>query len=213
MLNNKSICKEDIVAEEIEMKLAVPSEVDLDEVRAVCSFLSGDGGNHIKMKARYFDTEDGAMQAARLAYRTRSENGRWVATLKGSGSSEGGLHRRMEIECDVTDGEVNLAVFDDTEAEELLLPYRDAKLVPIVETNFTRTVWILRDATAQIEIALDEGEILAGGKTEPIRELELEFKSGDMEALQSLSGWLQKQLGVVEENQSKFARGLALRCG
>lgn len=201
------------MAEEIEMKLAVPSAVSLDEVRAVCSFLAGDGGRNIKMKARYFDTEDGAMQASRLAYRTREENGRWVATLKGSGTSEGGLHRRMEIEREVAGGEVDLTVFDGTEAEKLLMPYRDAKLIPIVETNFTRTCWIVADAAAKIEIALDEGEIIAAGRSVPIREMELELKSGDEDALSILSSWLQKQLGVIEEDQSKFARGLALRCG
>lgn len=201
------------MAEEIEMKLAIPNEVSLDEVRAVCSFLAGDGGRSIKMRARYFDTEDSAMRKARLAYRTREENGRWVATLKDSGASEGGLHRRREIEREAESGEADLTVFDGTEGQEIVRPYYGARLETIVETNFVRRCWILADAAAKIEIALDEGEIIAGDKTAPIRELELELKSGDIDALFALSNWLQKQLGVTEEEQSKFARGLALRCG
>lgn len=201
------------MAEELEMKLAVPEDVSLDEVRAVCSFLSGDGGRRIKMRACYFDTADGALRAARQAYRTRCENGTWVATLKGDISSEGGLHRRMEIERQVTSGEADLTVFDGTEAQAQVSAYYGVPLEAIVETNFTRTCWILADATAKIEIALDEGEIIAGGKRAPICELELELKSGAEEALRVLGAWLVKQLGVAEDDKSKFARGLALRCG
>lgn len=157
------------MAEEIEMKLAVPNEVSLDEVRAVCSFLAGDGGRNIKMRARYFDTDSGAMRAARLAYRTREENGSWVAAIKGNATSEGGLHHRTEIELAVADGEADLTVFAGTEAETIVLPYRDEKLEVIVETDFTRTCWTLADATAKIEIALDEGQVRAGTESAPIR--------------------------------------------
>ena len=73
------------MAQEIEMKLTVAESVSLDEVRGICSFLSGGEGRTTKMMARYFDTEDGALGKARLAYRTRKEGWRWVACLKGSG--------------------------------------------------------------------------------------------------------------------------------
>ena len=99
------------MAQEIEMKLTVADSVDLGAVRGICSFLSGGEGRNTKMMARYFDTEDGALGASRLAYRTRKEGYRWVACLKGSGVSEGGLHQRMEIEREVESGEADLTVF------------------------------------------------------------------------------------------------------
>ena len=187
------------MAQEIEMKLAVAESVSLDEVRGICSFLSGGEGRTTKMMARYFDTEDGALGKARLAYRTRKEGRCWVACLKGSGKSENGLHQRMEIERDVEHGDADLTVF--------------AKLVPIVETEFSRTSWLMGDRTAKIEIALDEGEVRAGGKTSPIREIELELKAGEVEALHVLANWLKQQFALTEENDSKYARGLALRRG
>ena len=122
------------MAEEIEMKLTVSDTVSLDEVRGVCSFLSGGEGRTAKMMARYFDTEDGALGAVRLAYRTRKEGYRWVACLKGGGASEGGLHQRMEVEREVDSGDADLAVFADTDGAELVKPYLSAELVPIVET-------------------------------------------------------------------------------
>lgn len=201
------------VAQEIEMKLSIAQSVSLDEVRGMCSFLSGGEGRAVKMAARYFDTEDGLLAKARLAYRTRKENHRWVAALKGSGKSENGLHQRLEIERDVESGEADLSVFDDTEGRELTLPYKDAQLTAIVETEFSRTVWMVSDRAARIEIALDEGEIRAGGKALLIRELELELKSGGLDALYALSNWLKEQFDLTEENDSKFARGLALRRG
>lgn len=201
------------MAQEIEMKLAVAETVSLDEVRGICSFLSGGEGRETKMVARYFDTEDGALGASRLAYRTRKEGYRWVACLKGSGKSENGLHQRMEIEREVEHGDADLAVFADTDGAELVEPYLSAELVPIVETEFTRTSWLMGDRTAKIEIALDEGEVRAGGKSLPIREIELELKTGEVEALHVLANWLKQQFALTEENDSKYARGLALRRG
>ena len=201
------------MAQEIEMKLTVAESVDLGAVRGICSFLSGGEGRNTKMMARYFDTEDGALGASRLAYRTRKEGYRWVACLKGSGVSEGGLHQRMEVEREVESGEADLTVFADTDGAQLAEPYLSAELVPIVETEFTRTSWLMGDRTAKIEIALDEGEIRAGGKTAPIREIELELKAGEVEAVHVLANWLKQQFALTEENDSKYARGLALRRG
>ncbi len=201
------------MAQEIEMKLAVADTVSLDEVRGICSFLSGGEGRNTKMVARYFDTEDGALGKARLAYRTRKEGYRWVACLKGSGVSENGLHQRMEIEREVEHGEADLTVFADTDGAQLIEAHLSSELVPIVETEFTRTSWLMGDRTAKIEIALDEGEIRAGGKTAPIREIELELKAGEVESVHVLANWLKQQFALTEENDSKYARGLALRRG
>ena len=201
------------MAQEIEMKLTVADTVSLDEVRGICSFLSGGEGRAAKMMARYFDTEDGALGKARLAYRTRKEGYRWVACLKGSGMSENGLHQRMEVEREVEHGEPDLTVFADTDGAQLAEPYLSSKLVPIVETEFTRTSWLLGDRTATIEIAVDEGEVRAGGKTAPIREIELELKAGEVESVHILANWLKQQFALSEENDSKYARGLALRRG
>ncbi|MBO5245563.1 MAG: CYTH domain-containing protein [Selenomonadales bacterium] len=199
--------------QEVEMKLTAAETVSLDDIRVVCSFLAGGEGRRVKMAARYFDTVDGALSKACLAYRTRKEGWRWVAALKGSGMSEGGLHRRMEVEREVTSGDADLSVFADTESAELIAPFGGAVLLPIVETEFERTVWMLADSAARVEIALDEGEIRAGGKVAPIREIELELKSGDEGALHALANWLKGQFELTDENESKYARGLALHRG
>ncbi len=53
-----------------------------------------------------------------------------------------------------------------------------SRLVPRFSTDFTRETWMVEDAGAVIEVALDAGEIRAGERTATIRELELELKEG-----------------------------------
>ena len=70
----------------------------------------------------------------------------------------------------------------------------------IFETRFIRTVWLLDlGAGTQVEAALDLGEIVAGSRREPIREFELELKSGGLTPLLECAIVLQRELGLSVE--------------
>src|SRR5947209_7176278 len=71
----------------------------------------------------------------------------------------------------------------------------------------------LRRGAARIEVALDVGTVAADGRVEPIRELELELKSGTVDGLlQAASRWVETHalwIGTVSkaERGARLARG------
>ena len=69
--------------------------------------------------------------------------------------------------------------------------------------NFT-----LRDCV--LELALDSGVLLGGGKECPLCELEVEHKEGDRAAVDAFAQELADIYGLQPEVKSKFARALAL---
>jgi inorganic triphosphatase YgiF len=85
------------------------------------------------------------------------------------------------------------------------------KLAPVFETRFTRRLWRAKGIWgSQIEVALDEGEIRADDKSEPIQELELELKSGRPDALFALALELARSVPLWPIDRSKAERGACL---
>lgn len=165
-----------------------------------------------QMDARYFDTPTYSLQKEKIAYRVRREGDTWVATVKAGGSSKGGLHARREWNVVVEDEQPDLTVFSDTEIGMRLQELVGEELLePILITRFERQrMDVLMPDGSRIEVAADQGEILAGGKTEPILEVELELKSGQSESLLLLGAELAREYPLLPESRSKFHRGLIL---
>lgn len=93
-----------------------------------------------------------------------------------------------------------------------------ATLIPLFRTDFTRTLWNLQVDGAEVEAAIDQGEITAevNGETRrtPICEIELELKGGDEAALHTLAAELAQALpGLAPDDISKAQRGYKLREG
>lgn len=165
-----------------------------------------------QLEARYFDTPGHALQKARLAYRLRREGDNWVATVKGGGSSHGGLHARMEWNVAVLDNEPDVGAFAHTEiGQKLQDVVGNERLEPVLITFFERkTVDVIMPDGSAIEVAADKGAIIAGEKTEPILEIELELKAGHPGALFMLGAALAREFSLLPEPDSKFYRGLLL---
>lgn len=177
----------------------------------------------------YHDTPEQTLRKQRHALRLRcvSEtpwnsavsastlSGEWIQTFKSAGISEGGLSRRGEWESRERAGQLNpLALrgtpWADLDADGQLF----AALLPCFETRCRRTTWTLhRYQGATIEVALDIGEILANGRSEPILELELELKGGGSEALFHLANDIATDLAVLPLDVSKAERGYRLAQG
>ena len=62
-----------------------------------------------------------------------------------------------------------------------------------------------------MELALDEGALLGGGREEPLCEVEAELKRGRKEDTLALGAFLAETYGLTPEPKSKLARALALR--
>src|SRR5512139_1621430 len=159
---------------------------------------------------RYFDTPDFALSAQGVALRVRRVGRRWLQTLKTEGERQGGLSRRAEYEMPVSGGAPDWRRFP-AEALALVPEALRTQLVPVFETRFKRTAWqIAGKRGAQIEVALDVGEVRAGERTQPICEIELELKAGQPDALFALALEWAGDFGCLPFDVSKAERGVRL---
>jgi len=201
---------------EIELKLLLPPErlqtvPDLELLRPLTL-----GAPHVeRLHTRYYDTPACVLAGAGVALRIRRAGEAWIQTLKGGGRSAGGLHERFEREWRLAQPELDLAVLADTPYAQLFADAAlRASLQPVFETEFERTALQLRfpDGT-RAELALDRGEVRAGGKSEPISEIEIELIEGDADRLYELALALCERLPVRLGHVSKAERGNALASG
>jgi inorganic triphosphatase YgiF len=202
---------------EIELKLALPpqqAEAFLKRMarrraEPVCQVLH----------TRYFDTPDFDLSAQGVALRVRRVGRRWLQTLKTEGERQGGLSCRAEYEMPVGRGMPDWTRFPP----EALARVPDAlreRIVPVFETNFQRTTWLVGGrGGAQIEVALDVGEVrtLLGinqdERSQPICEIELELKAGQPDALFALALEWAAVFDCLPFDVSKAERGVRLAHG
>ena len=160
----------------------------------------------IFMQTTYYDTPSHALSARRWTLRRRMENTRSVCTLKTPGT---GLERgEWEVNCD----SIHQAI------SELCKLGAPAELENLCKeglgiscgAKFTRKAgtFTLRDCV--LEIALDQGVLIGGGKEIPLCELEIEHKEGSREAVDAFAKELAEIYGLQPEEKSKFARAVAL---
>ena len=193
---------------EIEIKLALGT-TGPEELRQH-PLLQARHGQVRLLGNTYFDTPTGELEAARMALRLRRDGDCWIQTLKTDGKGSGGYSRRREWEWSVSTGVLDHAVLGGLPEVSELTPDVLARLQPRFTTDFERHLWHLEFAGASIEVALDQGEILAAGQRVPIRELELELKEGDPQALWELALNFAETVPLRPADASKAARGSAL---
>jgi triphosphatase len=163
----------------------------------------------------YFDTPDNWLRRHDIGMRIRRFDDVFVQTVKTSGRVVAGLHQRPEYNAEhfSNDPDVFLHPSDiwpsGRTAEEL-----STQLEPLFATNFTRELWLIgMNDGSQVEIAFDQGVVVAGEKSSEICEVELELKSGQTDALFTLARQLCEDGGMRLGNLSKAARGYRLAQG
>jgi inorganic triphosphatase YgiF len=198
---------------ETELKLSL-NAADLPALRAH-PLLAGPSDT-LRLLNTYFDTPALDLQRARMAVRERLSGSDWLLTVKTAGSSVGGLSRRQEWEGPTIPGKLDFAALvDDAALATQLMAWR-TELRPLFCTDFERQRWVITHAGAQIEVALDRGDIRVPGTAlrAPILELELELLSGPDTALQALAQALRQSPGgtllLNPCDTSKAQRGMAL---
>ena len=197
---------------EIELKFQVPAARLAGLRRAVAT----SSAVRTRLQALYVDTADGRLAGAQMALRLRKEGRHWVQTLKGRGD---GLMQRLEHEVRLPPARGTPAIDPGRHAgtpagERLAALLADgAPLQVVYRTEIRRTHRRLRHAGAVIEVALDEGVIVAGDASVPVREVEFELVTGTPGALIALvSRWAPRH-GLRLDPRTKSERGQRLARG
>ena len=162
-----------------------------------------------EMETTYFDTPDGRLSERHVTLRRRMENDRCVCTVKTPVSGYG----RGEWECDCEDIDAAVGQLVELGAPRELLLLTAGGVVPVCGAKFTRQALELNYNGAELELALDRGVLLGGGREVPLCEVEVELKSGEPEKAVTFADALAKEFGLQPENKSKFRRALALAKG
>ncbi len=205
---------------EIELKLSAeaPAFQALRSAPVVAARANGPAVTQ-RLDSTYYDTADLKLFRSGLALRVRQIGQTYVQTLKqGDGTAPGRLGRG-EWEVPLPSAEPDPAAFESAEAEALLNDTPVAELRPVFSTRIERHRRILTDPggdgrpPSRIEIAFDEGEVIAGEHSVPVREIELELLEGAPEALYRLGLELHDIAPLCYETRSKAARGYALGGG
>ena len=216
---------------EIELKYSADRDTGLRLLRDMAEKHSADI-REIPMEAIYYDTEDLSLLDKRLTYRIRKEGDETVLTIKygkGSDKAKAGLHRRGEINIPVFSDfteKPGIDVLDDTPiykeidkavggqySDDLGIMLPRKPLIPRMEMRFMRTeitIPVDKEGRSTAVLSYDEGEILAGGRSDAISEVEIELSQGDEEDLKAFGADLAEKYGIEPLNKSKYARGLKL---
>ena len=155
------------------------------------------------METTYFDTADHALSAKNCTLRCRMENGESVCTLKTPisdwGRGEWDVHKHWSEDA-------VMALF--SAADMKAIPF--SKLSPVCGARFTRQAKKLAFPDCEVEIALDEGILMGGGKEIPLCEAEIELKTGSEQSAVQWATLFAAQNGLQPERKSKFRRALDL---
>lgn len=204
---------------EFELKFEIPSA----SLQRVAAALFDGKTSRQRLQARYFDTQEGALAKHGLVVRVRKEGRRWVQTAKGPTS--GPLER---LEHNVTLArqaqgampEVDLARHAGTPVGKSIVAALKLKadeglphLIALYETDVQRTTRLVEQAGSVVEIALDQGRILARPHALDLCELEVELKKGKPEHAVALARRWCAEHGLWLSSIAKSMKGQRLRSG
>lgn len=190
------------MAEEIEYKL----DVAADAAAALAgSDLLADPSADVQQHSRYFDTPDHKLAQGGFSVRIRRTGKKRVQTVKAAGQSTAGLFARGEWERTVRN---DAPILDDTTPVKAFLGANTGELAPVFDVHIRRRTWTILEDNAEIELALDVGEVLFEDRKAPVSEIELELKKGSATALFALARKLDVvtpvRLGVLTKSQRGY---------
>ena len=163
---------------------------------------------------RYYDTADFALANGQVALRIRRDGEQLIQTLKSKGASVAGLSERNEFDWQLKSNRLVLSHLDDSCWPESLRELDKKQLKAVFSTDFKRQFaelrWQREGVDTVVEVALDQGLVVAGDKQEDICEMELELRQGDPAALLELALELAADVALMPCDISKAERGYRL---
>ena len=160
----------------------------------------------ILMETTYYDDAAGVLSRMHWTLRRRMENGISVCSLK----TPAGELLRGEWEVEEDDITAAIAKLCAMGAPVLLAEVTAGGLKSVCGARFTRLAGPIEVEGAVLELALDAGVFLGGGREEAFTEVEVELKSGSEAAAVAFGEALARDMGLETEHRSKVGRARAL---
>lgn len=203
---------------ETELKFQVPTEGAAALRAAVHA--GSDAANTTRLQAAYFDTHDRALAAAGVALRLRREDAGWVQTVKaGTGDALVRLEHNAVRDDEAGDDvpSLELSLHTGTKPGKQLARALGKRSVDALVCQYrTDIVRTWRRSTVDgslVELAFDEGTIVAGDAHTAVCELEFELLDGSPAVLLEVARTWVVQHRLWLETRSKAARGGLLADG
>src|SRR5438105_5736833 len=200
------------VSHELELKLELPPE-RAPPLARVPKFLGKDlaGPRRIEeLESLYLDTAQGKLREHGISLRIRRNGSKNLQTIKWIKDSD--LFDRGESETEIRGKRPDWKAAR-TAIGPLLTKKLRRSVKPLFKTKVRRTIYPVATEAAKIELAVDYGSIDVGGRSEPIRELELELKSGQSSELFRVARELSKAIPARLCLKSKAERAYELLNG
>lgn len=185
---------------EFELKYAADGETLAQIEREYAPF------REIRMETTYYDDGEKNISRLRWTLRRRLENGVSVCTVKTT-LPDGS---RGEWETEAEDVAAALPVLIAMGAPEALAVYVRSGLVQTCGARFTRKAALLPAGAGQVELALDRGVLLGGGRELPFCEVEVEQKQGTDEETRRFAAGLAQRFALLPQPKSKLKRAMEL---
>ncbi|WP_249729702.1 MULTISPECIES: CYTH and CHAD domain-containing protein [unclassified Chelatococcus] len=194
---------------EIELKLLAPPGV-LERIHdaPIITQHARNKGNVRHLEAVYFDTPDHKLSAHGVSLRVRRSGKRFIQTIKLPSDTH--ELSRPEWETPVSGMEPELGLFPLAEIGDPIESLSASEIGPVFTTRVRRWTRMVALPNAMVELAFDEGTIVAGDKQAPLSEIELELKGGDIGALYDFGLALLDLAPLQLGTESKAERGYAL---
>lgn len=187
---------------EIELKL----ELDPKDARTLADqeLLRDSKSRSERLVSVYYDTPGGKLRKSGYSLRVRSTPDGYVQTIK-TLESGAGLFFRQEWEAAVDSIEPHVEELARTPAGEV----GAKRLRPVVCSAIDRTRWDVHDHHSELEISLDDGDLRADERDQPVCELEIELKKGEpaaaFRAARKIAHHIPLRLGVLSKAERAFA--------
>lgn len=160
----------------------------------------------ISMETTYYDTPKRELSLRRWTLRRRYENGVSVCTVKTPGSN--GSRGEWETECEDILSAVETLISLGAPKELAALTCNG--VTEVCAARFTRMAALLQQEDCTVELALDSGYLMGGGRKLPFAEVEVELKSGKEAGAVRFAEEIAKRFCLEPEPKSKQQRARAL---
>jgi triphosphatase len=159
-------------------------------------------------RSTYFDSREFDLEKAGVLLRVREMAGKRIQTVKSVSTDS--IFGRDEFENEIATDRPDLHAIANTPLAPVMTTRIERRLRPLFRTQVERRKYIHTENGTKVEVALDQGRIIANRRWLPICELELELKNGARKDLYALARQIGRSLPMRLSITSKAARGYAL---